>query len=122
MAGAVMPLDRPIIIGIRGPDDTNAAGQHVPGVAVEYPVFATAIDISVARTLETGGARLDSDRVFRVRWFEELALAPVTSIELTDELGLEYTVTNVSEYVGRFGDHRRRWLDIECSREAQTRR
>ena len=116
-----MALDRPVVVGIRGMDDYNDAGQFVPGVPVLYPVFATAIDISVARTLETGGARLDSDRVFRVRWFEELALAPVTSIELTDELALSYTVTNVSEYVGRFGDMRRRWLDLECSREAQTR-
>ena len=115
-----MPLDRPITIGVRGPDDFNQAGQLVPGVLVEYPVFATALDISVQRVLETGGARLDSDRVFRVRYFEELALAPVTSIELTDELALSYTVTNVSEYVGRFGDLRRRWLDLECSREAQT--
>ena len=115
-----MPLDRPITVGIRGPDDFNQAGQFVPGETVNYPVFATAIDISVERVLMTGGARLDSDRVFRVRWFEELALAPVTSIELTDELALAYTVTNVSEYVGRYGDLRRRWLDIECTREAQT--
>ena len=83
-----MPLDRPITIGIRGPDDTNAAGQFVPGAVELYPVFATALDISVQRVLETGGARLDSDRVFRVRWFEELAIAPVTSIELADELAL----------------------------------
>ena len=117
-----MPLDRPITIGIRGPDDTNAAGQHVPGVVEPYGIFATAIDISVTRNLETGGARLEADRVFRVRWFEELALAPVTSIELTDELALKYTITNVAEFVGKFGDLRRRWLDIECSREAQTRR
>ena len=117
-----MPLDRPIVVGIRGPDDTNDAGQFVAGVRIDYPVFATAIDISVGRILETGGARLDSDRVFRIRWFLEAATAPVTSIELIDELALEYTVTNVSEYVGKYGDMRRRWLDIECSREAQTRR
>ena len=117
-----MPLDRPIVIGIRGADDTNDAGQFVPGVVEPYPVFATALDISVQRVLGTGGARLDADRVFRVRWFEELALAPVTSVSVTDELALAYTVTNVSEYVGRFGEQRRRWLDIECSREAQTRR
>ena len=117
-----MPLDRPITIGIRGPDDTNDAGQHVPGVKVDYPVFATAIDISVSRVLETGGARLEADRVFRVRWFEELALAPPTSIELTDELAATFTVTKVEEFVGRFQDLRRRWLDLECSREAQTRR
>ena len=115
-----MPLDRPITIGVRGEDDFNQAGQLVPGETVNYPVFATAIDISVERVLMTGGARLDSDRVFRVRWFEELALAPVTSVSVTDELALSYTVTNVSEYVGRYGDLRRRWLDIECTREAQT--
>ena len=116
-----MALDRPIIIGIRGPSDFNDAGQHIPGVLTEYPAWASPIDISVSRNLEVGGARLESDRVLRVRWFEELALAPVTSIELTDELALAYTVTKVSEYVGRFGEIRRRWLDLECSREAQTR-
>ena len=66
------------------------------------------------------GLRNTADRIFRVRWFEELALAPVTSVSVTDELALTYTVTNVSEYVGRFQDLRRRWLDLECSREAQT--
>ncbi len=116
-----MPLDRPIVIGIRGPDSFNDAGQFVPGMAEDYPVFATALDISVQRVLETGGARLDADRVFRVRWFEELAVAPVTSVSVTDELTLTYTVTSVEEYVGRFGENRRRWLDVECSREAQTR-
>ena len=116
-----MPLDRPITATIRGADVYNQAGQFVPGVAVEYPVWATPIDISVTRNLETGGARLDADRVFRVRWFSELALAPVTSVAIIDELALAYTVTDVSEYVGRFGDLRRRWLDISCSREAQTR-
>ena len=115
-----MPLDRPITATIRGADDYNQAGQFVPGLAVEYPIYATAIDISVSRQLEVGGARLDSDRVFRVRWFEELALAPVTSVAVIDELALAYTVTHVEEYVGRFGEQRRRWLDISCSREAQT--
>ena len=116
-----MPLDRPITVGIRGMDDYDDAGRFQPGPVTAYPVWATAIDISVARTLETGGARLDSDRVFRIRWFEEAALAPPTSIAVTDELALTYTVTNVSEYTGRFSDLRRRWLDLECSREAQTR-
>ena len=101
-------------------DDYNAAGQFVPGPVTSYPVWATALDISVQRNLGTGGARLDSDRVFRIRWFEEAALAPATSVSVTDELALKYTVTHVEEYVGRFGEQRRRWLDIECTREAQT--
>ena len=115
-----MPLDRPITVGITTPGGFNDAGIFEPGMAVEYPVFATALDISVERILSTGGARLDADRVFRVRWFEELALAPVTSVSVTDELALTYTVTNVSEYVGRLSDLRRRWLDVECSRENAT--
>ena len=115
-----MPLDRPITVGIPSPGDFNDMGIYEPGAVVDYPVFATALDISVLRQLESGGARLDSDRVFRVRWFRELAVAPVTGLALTDELALTYTVTRVEEYVGRFGDIRRRWLDIECSREAQT--
>ena len=118
-----MPLDRPITVGIRGADDFNDAGQFVAGPLTEYPVFATVVDLTDVRNLNTGGdlARLQALRVFRVRWFEQLALAPVTSIELADELALQYRVTNVSEYVGRFQDMRRRWLDIECTREAQTR-
>ena len=116
-----MPLDRPIIIGIRGPDDFNDAGQHVPGVKVDYPVFATALDLTNERDILPGGARNTADRIFRIRWFEELAVAPVTSVELTDELGLPFNVGHVSEYVGRFGDLRRRWLDIEGTREPRAR-
>lgn len=115
-----MPLDRPITIGIRGADDFNDAGILVPGEAVDYEAWATALDISVQRNLETGGARLAADRVLRVRWFSELATAPLTSVSVTDELGDTYTVTSVEEYVGRFGEQRRRWLDLELSREART--
>ena len=115
-----MPLDRPITVGIRGADDYDDSGQFQPGPVTEYPVWATALDISVQRNLGTGGARLEADRIFRIRWFEEAALSPVTSLSVTDELALTYTVTHVEEYVGRYGDHRRRWLDLECTREAQT--
>ena len=119
-----MPLDRPITVGIRGPDDHNAAGILVPGVVVQHPVFATALDISGQRNLETGGARNQIDRVYRVRWFEELAIAPPTSIEITSELGVVFAsarVRKISEYVGRFGDLRRRWLDIEIITEQAAR-
>ena len=117
-----MPLDRPITVGIRGADDHNDAGQFVPGVVVEYPVFATVLDLTNERDILPGGARNTADRVFRVRWFSELALAPVTSVSIVaDELGLPYNVGHVSEYVGRFGDLRRRWLDIEGTREPRAR-
>ena len=113
-----MALDRPLTITVTGMGDYSPQGVYLPGVAVVYEIYGTPIDISVGRVLDGNGARLDSDRIFRVRWFEELALAPVTSIALTDELGLTYTVTKVEEYVGRFGEMRRRWLDVESTREA----
>ena len=91
------------------------------GVVESYPVFATALDLTNERDILPGGARNTADRIFRVRWFEELALAPVTSVSVTDELGLPYNVGHVSEFVGRFGDHRRRWLDIEGRREPRAR-
>ena len=119
-----MPLDRPIIIGIRGPDDFNPAGQFVAGPLTDYPVFATVIDLTATRNIAPGGARLQIDRIYRVRWFEELALAPITSVEVTSELGFHFGPTlvgSISEYVGRFQDLRRRWLDIEIVRAQEAR-
>ena len=39
--------------------------------------------------------------VFRIRWFPQLAVAPITSVSLIDELGLSYRVGHVSEYTGQ---------------------
>ena len=119
--GCEVPLDRLLSVGVRGIDDWNDAGILVPGPVTEYPIWATPLDISVTRNLETGGARLKSDRVFRVRWFPELAIAPVTSVSIIDELGQTYTVTKIEEFVGPYCDLRRRWLTLECTREGQTR-
>ena len=122
-----MPLDRPIVVSIRGLDDYNDAGQFVPGVAVEFPVWATVVDLTATREVRTtggGGARNQIDRIYRIRWFSELALAPPTSIEVTDELGFHFgpsLVGSVSEYVGRFSDLRRRFLDIELVRAQEAR-
>ena len=119
-----MPLDRPIIVGIRGPDDFDQAGHFVAGPLTEYPVFATVVDLTQTRAIMPGGARLQVDRIYRVRWFEELALAPITSIEVTSELGHHFgptAVGSVSEFVGRFQDMRRRWLDIEIIRAQAAR-
>ena len=122
-----MPLDRPIVIGIRGIDDYNAAGQFIPGVAVLYPVWATVVDLTATRDISTsggGGARNQIDRIYRIRWFSALALAPPTSVEVTDELGFHFgpsLVGSVSEYVGKYGEQRRRWLNIELVRAQDAR-
>ena len=116
-----MPLDRPIRVGVRGTDDFNDAGQLVPGVVTEYSVGATVLDLTNERDILPGGARNTADRIFRIRWFPQLAVAPVTSISLTDELALLYNVGHVSEFTGRYSDQRHRWLDIECTREPRAR-
>ena len=127
MAGAVMPLDRPIVVSIRSGDDYNDAGRFVPGPLTPYPVWATVVDLTATRDISItggGGARNQIDRVYRVRWFEELALAPPTSVEVTDELGFHFglsLVGSVSEYVGKYGEQRRRWLDIELVRAQDAR-
>ena len=122
-----MPLDRPIIIGIRGADDFDDAGHFVAGPLTEYPVWATVVDLSAIREVRTtggGGSRNQIDRIYRIRWFQELALAPPTSVEVTSELGHHFgpiLVGSISEYVGRFQDMRRRWLDIEITRAQAAR-
>ena len=116
-----MPLDRPITVSIRGTDDYNAAGQFVPGIAQPYSVGATVLDLTNERDILPGGARNTADRVFRIRWFPQLATAPITSVSLTDELGLTYHVGRVAEYTGRYSDQRHRWLDVECTREPRAK-
>ena len=41
-----MPLDRPIIVGIRGADDFNDAGQFIAGPLTSWPVWATVVDLT----------------------------------------------------------------------------
>ena len=118
--GCNVALDRPITIGIRGIDDYNDAGQFVPGIVQPYSVGATVLDLTNERDILPGGARNTADRVFRIRWFPQLAVAPITSVSLTDELGLSYRVGHVSEYAGRYGDVRHRWLDVRCTREPRA--
>lgn len=112
-----MPVDRQIIISILDVGShVNMYGEYVVGTDVDYRVWAGQQDLSTSRVLETGGTRGDSDRVFRVRWFNELARATIDQLKITDHATDTYTVTRFEEVTDR--GQRRRWLDLECTRES----
>ena len=113
-----MPVDRLITVSITGASGYNQAGQFVPGTPTAYRRWAGLIDTSLERQLESGGTRGEADAVYRVRWFDALATAAMTTLTVTDADGATYTVTGVSEATGRDARTRRRWLEIECTREA----
>ena len=113
-----MPTDRVITIQVQELGDYNPAGVYQDGPSVDYTVWASLLDTSVTRVLEAGGARGDVDRAYRVRWFSALAVSRPSFVVITDHDGLRYTVTAIEEQTGRNAQIRRRWLELECSREA----
>ena len=114
-----MPLDRLITVVVRAPMTRDEHGEIVPGAEIANSRrWADLVDNSVARVLETGGARGDADRVYRVRYFAILANARPVNVKVTDDAGSVFTVTEISEETGRNSETRRRWLEMECTREA----
>ena len=114
-----MPVDRVIAVNITGEDTYNQAGQFVPGESVTYRRYASLLDTSLARQLESGGARQIEEQIFRVRWFSVLANASVTEVSVVDLEGLTHTVTGIEEPTGRDARDRRRWLDLTVTREGR---
>ena len=112
-----MPVDRLITVSILDVGShVNMYGEYIEGTDVDYRVWAGQQDLSTSRVLETGGVRGDADRVFRVRWFNELASATVDQLKLTDHASDSYTITRIEEITKN--GQRRRWLDLECTRES----
>ena len=114
-----MPLDRLITVVVMTMPTRNEHGEVVPGQELANSrVWADLVDNSVARSLESGGARGLADRVYRVRYFAVLANARPVNVKVTDDAGSVFTVTEISEETGRNSETRRRWLELECTREA----
>ena len=111
-----MPLDRRITLQIFGEGDYDEAGRFQEGVQVDHHVWATLLDTSLTRTLGQSGARGEEDAIYRVRYFAELAALPFARVKVQEADGDLYLVQKISEATGRFGDLRRRWLELECIR------
>ena len=117
-----MPVDRLVFIAVRGQGDFDNAGVFQPDPnPLLLRKWATPVDLSVDRTLERGGVRGDATHVYRVRWTSALARARLSMLTLWDEYEFSYTVTNVNEQTGRDGRTRRRWLELECTRDTTAR-
>jgi hypothetical protein len=99
------------------PGYSNEHGEWVPGTDANYPVWAAALDLSFSDQIAATGNRLGADRVWRVRWFAELATALATTATVTDADGTTFSVTKIIEITGPDGRTRRRWLDIEAAAE-----
>ena len=113
-----MPVDRLVTIAVDRTGGFNPAGVFVPDAdPLVIRRWASVIDLSVERTLEAGGARGDAQRIYRVRWTQDLASSRLARLRVWDEYGASYTVTRREEVTGRNQQTRRRWLDMECTRD-----
>ena len=108
-----MPIDRRITIQIRGEDQRNRYGEHVPGAINYFPVWAGRFDKSLEDFPELGGQRTEIRRNWRVRWFSDLAsVTDLSGVTVVDD-GREFDVENLIEETGKDGRTRHRWLMIE---------
>ena len=113
-----MPVDRLITIAIAREPEFDGAGILIPDPnPTVLRAWATALDLTVERQLEGGGARGSVTNVFRVRWTSAIASTRIVLMRVWDEYGASYLVTERQEATGRDGRTRRRWLDLETTRD-----
>lgn len=115
-------LDRYITITHSTPGHRNEHGEYIDGSEVEYPAWAELMPKTLTDIAEVGGQRGEARREWRIRWIDELYgvatnLLTVTDGQRIDENGdavpWVWSVENLTEYVGRNGEYRRRFMDVE---------
>ena len=116
-----MPVDRLLTIGLDTEGSYSRFGEFEPGPLTVLRKWATIIDTSVTRTIDSGGARGDADLVVRLRYTSGLMESPISRMSAWDEDGASYTVSRRDEETGRDGRTRRRWVELELSRDTTRR-
>ena len=107
-----MPLDTRLVITISSEGSRNQYGEYVPGDdPVEYPVWADVSSGGSSEFVQTGGSDIRAGMAVTVRWFRQLALAPIRLVFITDALGQRWEVDNIGA-----SDQRRRWLGMSAYR------
>lgn len=104
--------DRLVDIMIRGEDDRDDHGEHVPGEVTTYRRWCVQRGSGSVDVDTQGGVATVSARTFTVRFFAALTLPAINSVSITDSDGIVWSVTNIVE-----GDARKRFYDIETTRE-----
>ena len=107
-----MPLDTRLVITIDSDGYRNEFGEYVEGDdPVDYPVWADVTSGGASEFFATGGSDIRAGMAVTVRWFRELALAPIRLVFITDSLGQRWEVDNIGA-----SDQRRRWLGMSAYR------
>ena len=107
-----MPLDTRITIVIAEDGHRNQYGEYIePGNPVSYPVWADSSSGGSTEFFATGGSDIRAGMSVTVRWFRELALAPIRLVHIIDSLGQRWEVDSIGA-----SDQRRRWLGMYAYR------
>ena len=108
-------LDRLITVRVTtGERDDNGQYQETNHDSRRW---ATRMDQSLDRVLNSYGAYSSASRVYRVRWYERLAGASATAVKVFDGVTV-FNGSNIVEVEGRAEyERRRKFLDIECTAE-----
>ena len=102
-----MPLDRRITVNIAAEGTRDEHGEYVPGPVTSYPVWADVTGAGSTETDTTGGVLVSQGMNVTVRWFRELAVAPINRVHIVDDLGQRWDTDGIAE-----SNERRRFLGM----------
>ena len=117
-----MPLDRQIEITYEGAGSRNRYGEYVPGTKTIFKVWANRMDLNFDSDQQPEGKRSLIRRRYRVRWIHELSHASPSQIVINDGTidatshsasPLPLDCDGITEVTGKYGEQRRRYLDID---------
>ena len=117
-----MTLDRYITITHTPPGRRNMYGEFVAGTPVFHPAWAALKPEGSEDEPEVGGVRGVTKRSWRVRWQPGIVGVNVALLTITDGERIDangdsvpwvFSCEKVAEFVGKYGEYRHRFLDLE---------
>ena len=102
-------LDRLITLNIEVPGSRNEHGEYVDGPVTAYRVWAFTDSSLNDIDLGAEGFRLSNTRRYRIRWRQDVATTPVAMLQIVDETGRVYVVTELEE------EGRQRFQTLSCT-------
>ena len=110
-----MPLDSRITVGIKAEGTRDDQGRYVPGAVTGYGVWADERNAGSTDEETSAGVVVREIRTFMVRYFRELAVAPISRVSVTRTEDDGSTSTWNPLNIAR-SNERRRFITIECVR------
>ena len=108
-----MPADRKITVNVEAEGTRNSMGEYIPGPTTAHTVWASKYDVSLVDVLETGGARQEVQRRWRIRYSGVIYETPTARLEVVDG-GVTFSVVSMAEVTRQreASDLRRRWIEL----------